>query len=329
MINEDATAPLTCLNGLFKPGFTSDHKIVIDVKGQRPTPGVYPFGEGPSIAMLNGRELQASEDDGRTDFHSRFFKKHGFVLLQHESKVQNWDSGAIGATAAIGDHSVKTQADANEIEEHYLPEVEDIIRNTLLPTKQIVIQQAPMLLRRGDGTANPFYGQVVHNDYGLTADDFEENVAAFAAEKDARGWRDLFEKDEVSGFMLINFWRTVHMENPLQHFPLGVLDASSVHRDDIISTGLEGFTMSGRITNQLSLRYNENQRWYYYPRMTTNEVLVLKLFECNKDDDGTAVYNSYHSAFEEPFPEGDIERRQSCEHRVSVFQLRNQPSQAE
>lgn len=323
MAMQNLTAVSTPLNGLFKPGFTSDRKVVIDVKGQQPTPGVYPFGEGPKVDILDGRELQASEDDGQADFHSRFFKQHGFVLLHHESKVQNWDSGAFGATDAVGDHSVTMEADVNEVELHYLPEVDDIIRNTLLPRKRVEVDQPNMLLRRGDATPNPFFGLVVHNDYGMTADDYEENAMAFGNEDHARGWRKRFERDDVRGFMMINFWRTVHMKQPLQHLPLGVLDASSVARDDVISTGLEGFTMSGQVTNQLSLRYNEDQRWYYYPRMTTSEVLVLNLFEYHKDDNGKEVYNTYHSAFEEPFPQGDVEHRQSCEHRVGVYLMQD------
>ena len=321
MSNVGMTAVSTQLNGLFMPGFTSDQKVVIDVKAQRPTPGVYPLGEAPRIDILDGRELQASEDDGKANFHSRFFKKHGFVLLQHESKVQNWDSGAFGATDAAGDHSVKMKSDVNEVELHYLPEVDDIIRNTLLPGERIAIDQPNMLLRRGENTPNPFFGLVVHNDYGRTADDYAENAKAFGNKDHANGWRNRFDQDEVRGYMTVNFWRTVHMSQPLQHLPLAVLDSSTVHRDDLISSGLSGFTMSGQITNQLSLRYNEDQRWYYYPRMTTNEVLVLNLFEYHKGDNGNTVYNTYHSAFEEPFPQGDIEHRQSCEHRVGVFLL--------
>lgn len=320
---QDATAVGTKLNGLFEPDFTSDQKIVIDIHRQQPTPGVFPVGQEPPIDILDGRELQALEDDGQTGFHSRFFKKHGFVKLEHESKVENWDSGAFGATDSIGDSSVQLASGENQIEKHYLPEIDDIIRNTLLPGERIDVQQPNMLLRRGKNSPNPFFGLVVHNDYGMTADDFEENNAAFGTAESAAEWRKRFDSDDVRGFMMINFWRTVHMNQPLQHMPLGVLDASTVERDDVISSGLKGFTLSGRITNQLSLRYNPNQRWYYYPRMTTNEVLALNLFECHKGDDGKTVYNTYHSAFEEPYPTQDVEERESCEHRVSVFLLRD------
>ncbi|MYD42541.1 MAG: hypothetical protein F4W90_01455 [Gammaproteobacteria bacterium] len=319
----DATAVGTRLNGLFQPGFSSDQKIVIDVLQQHPTPGVFAVGQEPLIDIGDGRALQASEDDGNADFHSRFFNRHGFVLLDHESEVQNWDSGAFGATDRFGDQSKQYAEVENEVAKFYMPEIEAILQNTLLPGKRIEIQQPDRLLRRGKHSPNPFFGTVVHNDYGMTPDDFEENSAAFGNPEHAAEWRKQFDRDDVTGFMVVNFWRTVHMHQPLQHMPLGVLDASTVERDDVVSSGLKGFTMSGQITNQSSLRYNKGQRWYYYPRMTTNEVLALNLFECHKDDDGTMVYNTYHSAFEEPFPANDVEERESCEHRVSVFLLKD------
>ena len=311
----------TRLNGLFQPGFTSDEKIVIDIMAGEPTPGVFAPGTEPYIDIHDGRALQASELDDGDEFHSRFFKKHGFVVLEHESQVSNWDSGAMGATDALGDRSVEQSTAENQVEKFYLPEIDDIIRNHLLPGERLEIEQPPFVLRRGQHTPNPFFGAVVHNDYGRTADDFQENNVAFGTDESGQSWRDRFDRKEVRGYMMINFWRTVHMSQPLQHMPLGVLDASSVAREDMVSTGLKGFTTSGRITNQLSLRYNEEQLWYYYPRMTINEVLVLNLFEYHKTDDGSRVYNTYHSAFEEPNPSGKVEERQSCEHRVGVFLL--------
>ena len=317
-------AASVAMNGLFQPGFTSNEKVVIDIMAQKPTTGVYPPGTAPAIDVYDGRALQESESDGLDDFHSRFFKKHGFVMLEHESSVENWDSGALpqsDAIDSIGNRKVDAHFDENEIETRYMAEVDHIIRNQILPGESLEIQQPNMLLRRGPNTANPFFGLVVHNDYGLTADDFEENSAAFGSVDGAQAWRKNYDRPNVRGFMVINFWRTVHMQQPLQHMPLAVLDASSVEREDAISSGLKGFAPTGRITNQLSLRFNPEQRWYYYPRVTTSEVIVLKLFECHKGDRNNLIYNSYHSAFDEPFPSGDVEERQSCEHRVNVFLL--------
>ena len=316
----------TRLNGLFKPDFTSDEKVIIDLVEYKPTPGVYPPHENPSVTVYDGRALQAKEDEGRAHFESHFYKKHGFVLLDHKSSVQNWDSGALPQTDGMDigyEREAKSVTGENEIESRYLPEVEGLIRQQILPGRKVMIQQSPQLLRRGVGTANPFFGEIVHNDYGLTADDYEENSAAFAGDEYANQWRETYERDDVIGYMVVNLWRTVNMSQPLQHMPLGVLDASSVDREDTVSSGLKGFSPTGKITNQLSLRFKSDQRWYYYPRMTTEEVLVLNLFECYKGEDSTQVHNSFHTAFPEPNPVGSVEERQSCEHRVSVFFLKD------
>lgn len=317
------TAPLevsSILNGFFRPDFTSDEKVVIDIYSQQLLDGHLPPQD---IAIHDGRELQRSEDDGSDDFESKFFHKHGFVLIPHKSNVKNWDSGAFGPTDAIAvghpDRVVTSEQAENEIATKYHSEVEKIIRTKILPDKSLSIQQADQLLRRGKNTAHPFFGSVVHNDYGVSDHDFYDNLLAFGDENAANGWRSQFETNDVAGYMIINFWRAVHMSEPVRHMPLAVLDAASVEKEDLISSGLKGFTHTGRITNQLSVRYNENQRWYYYPDMTTEEVLVLNLFNYFKNPSDAAFKQCFHSAFENPLAPADAEERQSCEHRVNVF----------
>ena len=82
------------LNGLFQPDFSSPSKVIIDVTGKVPTPGVMKPEDTPAIHIHDARVLQSIEDDGSERFVSQFFDKHGFVLLQHHSNVNNWDSGA-------------------------------------------------------------------------------------------------------------------------------------------------------------------------------------------------------------------------------------------
>ena len=178
------------------------------------------------------------------------------------------------------------------------------------------------LLRRGPDTPNPFYGTVVHQDYGLSAGDYEENVAAYGTDAAAEAWRRQYDRDEVTGFLVINFWRTVYMDGPLRHLPLAVCDPYSIAPNDVVSTGLLNFTPTGRPSNQLGLRHNPEQRWYYYPGMTTGEVLAFKNFQCFKDDAGPTLRTCFHSAFEDPEAPADVAPRQSCEYRVGVFFLR-------
>ena len=134
-------------------------------------------------------------------------------------------------------------------------------------------------------------------------------------------WRDAYEDDEVTGFAVINFWRTVYMDEPLRHLPLALLDRNSVDEDDIVFSGLSNFMQTKGITNQMSLRYNPEQRWYYFPYMTTDEVIAFRNFECHKDG-RRALRTCFHAAFPQPEAKEPFQMRQSCEYRVSVFFLK-------
>ena len=313
----------TQLNSLFRSDYHNDQKTVVDVLGKEPTEGFLPPVD---TTIHDARKLQSAEDDGSADFASKFFRKHGFVLLPHKSNVVDWDSGAFGPGDAMNagvDRNVESKAKVNEIKTTYLPEVDQILRQQIFPGKNLRIQQPEQLLRRGPNTAHPFFGLTVHNDYGTSVDDYEENTAAFSDEYSAKTWRAAYEADEVAGYSMVNFWRTVHMSEPLQHMPLAILDASSVSHDDLVHSGLKNFTHTGRISNQLHLKFNENHRWYYYPNMTVDEVLVMNLYNNFKDDHSATFRQCFHSAFENPIASKNAEQRQSCEHRVGVFVLKD------
>ena len=252
------------VNSLFEPGFTAEDRVLMDAKGLTATPGVLP--EAPPVEIHNGRELQTLAAADRCFSEAAFFEEHSFVLLDHASGVQNWDTDPTAAP------------DDNEVASIYYPEIATIVRERLLPGYSLEIPRVPYLLRRGPETANPFYGTAVHQDYGLSADDYEENVAAYGTDEAAAAWRKQYDRDEVTGFLVINFWRTVYMDEPLRHLPLTICDPYSVEPDDVHSTGLVNFTPTGRPSNQLGMRYNPKQRWYYYPRMTTGEVVAFEEF---------------------------------------------------
>ena len=118
------------------------------------------------------------------------------------------------------------------------------------------------VLRRGPGTANPNYANGAHQDYGLTVDDFEHDVAAFTSPEVGRKWSERYESDDVAGYMVLDFWRTAGMAGPLEHMPLALCDPASVDPADIIETAMQGIAPSGAATHHLSLRNNPAQLWY-------------------------------------------------------------------
>ncbi len=287
----------TTLNGYIRRDLEPDGPVLIRVNG--PADGVMPWEAAPPVDIRDARPLQAG---ARED---TFLKDHGFVLLTHVSAVENWDSG--------GD----TPYAQNEIIRVYMPEIDALIRTRLLPGITVEVEQGPYLVRRGPNANG--YAQGIHNDYGLTADDYQESLEAWSTPEYAAAWRQRFDRHDVAGFVVINFWRTVNMDGPLKHLPLAVCDPRTVAPEDKVPAALVGFTPTGKNTNQLSLRYSPGQQWWYYPDMTTDEVLAFKIFEYMKDSPYAAPDTCFHTAFADPTAPADAPPRNSCEHRVGVF----------
>jgi hypothetical protein len=129
----------------------------------------------------------------------------------------------------------------------YLPEVDALIRRRLMPGARLELWHRPSsCLRRGPGTANPFYGSGVHQDFGLTADDYQQAMEAFGTVEIARQWRNRYDQDDVAGFMMIDFRRATNMDEPLKHMPLAVCDPGSVSIEDVVPMGLLDFAPTGK-----------------------------------------------------------------------------------
>ena len=163
----------------------------------------------------------------------------------------------------------------------------------------------------------------MHSDGPLTAELYGANVGAFASPQAEQWWLDRYRRDDVAGFMSIDFWRTTNMSGPLQHMPLAVCAPNSLDRSDILPMTLVGIAPEDRMSQHLSLRFNPAQQWYFYPEMRGDEVLAFKLCEFWRDDPEARPQNCFHSAFAHPDTPADAEERQSCEHRVGVLILKD------
>jgi hypothetical protein len=250
----------------------------------------------PPIEIRDARKLQANGGS-----EAELFADNGFVLLSHKTVVRDWDN----------------------VPQAFCEEIEEIIRERLLPRRRVEIQQRPTPMRRGRGTTTSQYAQGVHSDGPLTAELYAANVGAFAGSDAQRWWLERYRRDDVAGFMSIDFWRTTNMQRPLQHMPLAVCAPSSLQLDDILPMEFIGIAPEGRKTHHLALRFDPAQRWYFYPEMTGDEVLAFKLCEFWKDAPDAKPQNCFHSAFRHPDTPPDAEERQSCEHRVGVLVLRD------
>lgn len=284
----------TPLPGQFPPSFTATGRVNLSQlmrEGRRGPPE--PF---PPTRIEDARPLQDKWNE------AEFLDQHGFVLLNAPHTVSDW-------------------GDKEDVAQNYMPQVEEIIRSRLYPGRELIIMQPPFVMRRGAGTDIPQYGTGIHCDHDRTLDDYYHNIEAFAGPGVASQLRNRLDEGDVDRFLVLDFWRPT-MDEPLRHMPLVLCDPDSINPDDMISTALEGIAPNGATTFHIGLKHNLNQRWYYYPEMTADEVLVFKLFELRKGEEPQRFRACLHCAVEDPWTPADAKPRQSCEHRVSVLLLK-------
>lgn len=320
ILEREAKSTSTTFASYFSPTHDQKDGKKTEINMECPTPGMLSEAESPKVNILDARaSLQQNKITMETA--RLLFKEKAFALFPHKSEVKDWSEGYIRGMIL-----------GNDITRIYAPEVEEIIRNHLLREYHVIaVKPFPAVLKRGPDSQNNFYGTGVHQDYGMTISDYRDNVESYpGGSYAAKAHEKLFSREDVKGFMMINFWRPVEMSKPLQFKPLAVLDPTTVNTEDVVWTGLNSkpFGGTGRLTNQAGLRYKPKHQWYYYPDMTNDEVLVFKQLECWKGEaDGLGpshwkdipVRSVFHTAFSHPDTPSDAEPRTSTEYRVPVY----------
>jgi len=95
---------------------------------------------------------------------------------------------------------------------------------------------------------------------------------------------------------------------------VAVCDARTVATTDLVPIELK--FKDGRGEN-LSVTFNDAHRWFYFPFMTPDEVLLIKGFDSLAD--GRARFTP-HSAFDDPSSAGAAAPRESIEvHTLVLF----------
>lgn len=120
---------------------------------------------------------------------------------------------------------------------------------------------------------------------------------------------------------IFNVWRSIDPDGPVEMMPLAICDPRSVSGDDIVYSEVpEGHrpehSRKVRLFTQRLIR-NSAQRFYVFPRMTTQEALVFRQYAtwCPPH-----MRQCFHSAVEDPGSPADPRQRRSIEVRViAVF----------
>jgi hypothetical protein len=211
--------------------------------------------------------------------------KQGFQLTHQETAVRDF-------------------YDQGEVKAVYYPEVERILKESTGAEKVVIFDHQVRnaeLAKRGEKNARE-YGRAVHNDY--TAKSGPRRVRDHLPPAEA-------EQRLQNRFAEINVWRPIR--GPIESTPLAVCDSSSIDPKDFVPSDL---VYRDKVGETYRFTYNPNHRWFYFPNLERNEVILLKCYDSKED--GRARFTA-HSAFEDPTGAPDAAPRESIEVRALVF----------
>jgi hypothetical protein len=100
---------------------------------------------------------------------------------------------------------------------------------------------------------------------------------------------------------------------PVENWPLALCDARSIRPGDLVASGL---VYRDKVGETYSVVHNPEHRWFYYPRLTPAEVLLLEIYDSRTD--GIARLTA-HTAFDDPSSPPLALPRRSIELRTLVF----------
>ena len=231
--------------------------------------------------------VEVADARGREDQDApREFGQHpsGFDLLEFPTRVTDF-------------------LDTKQIESIYEPEVIEFLKRTTGACRvhlfDHTVRASDPELREIKQVREP--ATLVHNDYtaksGFVC--LDENLGEDAAEL------------RQGRFQIVNVWRP--LSDPVEDFPLALVDARSVAPAQIVDTERRSPTHVGEI--QLAL-HDPAQRWFYYSAMRPPEVLMFKTFD---SVDGGTRPCTIHTAIKLPDAPPDASPRESIETRAFVF----------
>ncbi|KAL2368596.1 hypothetical protein RJZ57_007021 [Blastomyces gilchristii] len=114
-----------------------------------------------------------------------------------------------------------------------------------------------------------------------------------------------------SKFQVITVWRPLAV--PVRDWPLALCDASSVDQADFVDTDV---IYPNYIAENRMLHFDADQKWYWLPDQTADEVLVFKAI----DSDELLSSPCPHGAFPLPGQDQDtMSRRESIDVRLLVM----------
>lgn len=120
-------------------------------------------------------------------------------------------------------------------------------------------------------------------------------------------------------FESLNIWRSTDRESPVLMMPLAVCDMQSVDPSDIVfgdGTSTANIQQYMKVVDQ-RLIHSPQQRWYYFPEIAAEEVLVFRQYDTRQEE--LNLRTVFHQAVVDPTSDLDAPMRSSIEVRMQAI----------
>jgi hypothetical protein len=209
--------------------------------------------------------------------------RNGFELRRHASALEDF-------------------SDEAAIERVYYRESERLLRQWT-GAKRVVIFDHTLReggSKRAQGVREPV--RFIHNDQTFVSGPrrVRDHLPAHEAEALLKG-----------RVAIVNLWRPI--AGPVESSPLALCDSRSIDLRDVVASDL---IYPDKVGETYAFVFNPRHRWYYFPLMTPDEALLIKIYDSAGDD---IARLTAHTAFDDPTSPPDARARKSIELRALLF----------
>lgn len=184
--------------------------------------------------------------------------------------------------------------------------MEALVREHLEPRAEEFVSPALGYVRSPGLDTPP---TLIHSDFPHDHQQFID-TNKYITDDGIREWISKVKSGQLSEYTYINWWRPCDpMKMPIQRAPLCVCDPNSVVEDDVVYWDVlnAGVPEDMDVFRFMLLKYNPAHKWYFYPEMTKDEVLVFKQFQVRTEDGDNKRIPVFHGSFKDPQCPSDAE----------------------
>jgi hypothetical protein len=245
--------------------------------------------ENSTMQTLPGRKVTITDARGRVTSLDR----EGFRLVSHRSAIDDFEG-------------IELDPDRNA---SYMAELLQLLAEETGAARVMMLSGAKQ--RFGEAATEQLAPLVNAKPARYPHADNTDASSAQLIKVFSQGIADL-GMEEYSRVALYNLWRCV--SPPPQDSPLAVCDARTVSpRDELPVTAVTEVLGMGEVRHETtSYMYNPDHRWYYFPDMTRDEVIIFK----SHDTDEKRARRVAHTAFDDPDCPPGAPPRASVEARI-------------